>query len=107
MGIGALADSRCGANAGHHGGHGTDRPWCASESAWPAWRPTCRRASSVGAGQQWPHEGPFIAEHAAAVVPDAVRFDEVRVGAEQGAVLLVGSQTGGSWQDRLRTQPRK
>jgi len=44
--------------------------------------------------QQWPHKGPFVTEHAAALVPDAVRFDEVRVGAEQGTVLLVGSETG-------------
>src|SRR5580698_9133569 len=43
-------------------------------------------------GQQRPHEGPFVAQDAAAVVPDAVRFDEVRVGAEPGAVLLIGGQ---------------
>ena len=29
-------------------------------------------------GKQRPHEGPFVTEHTAAVVPDAVRFDEVR-----------------------------
>ena len=55
--------------------------------------PRCRTAAGFLPcripGQQWPHEGPFVAEHAAAVVPDAVRFDEVRVGAEQGAVLLI------------------
>jgi hypothetical protein len=39
-------------------------------------------------GKQRPHEGPFVSEHAAALVPDAVRLNEVRVGAEQGAVLL-------------------
>ena len=45
-------------------------------------------------GKQRPHEGSFVTEHAAAVVPDAVRFDEVRVGAEQGTVSLIGSETG-------------
>jgi len=43
-------------------------------------------------GKQRAHEGPFVPEYAAALVPDPVRFDEVRVGTEQGAVLLVGSE---------------
>ena len=34
-------------------------------------------------GKQRPHEGPFVTEHAFAFVPDAVRFDEIRVGAER------------------------
>src|SRR5271165_3923066 len=45
-------------------------------------------------GQQGPHEGPLVTEYTAAFVPDAVRFDEVRVGAEQGTVLLIGGETG-------------
>ena len=44
--------------------------------------------------KQRPHEGAFVPKHAAAVVPDAVRFDEVRVDAEQGTVLLICSQAG-------------
>ena len=35
-----------------------------------------------------------IGASAAALVPDAVRLDEVRVTAEQGTVLLVGGETG-------------
>src|ERR1700683_4994069 len=50
---------------------------------------------SVGSpGQQGPHEGPFVTEHTAAVVPDAVRLDELRIGTEQGTVLLIGAKTG-------------
>ncbi len=45
-------------------------------------------------GQQGPHEGPLVTEYTAALVPDAVRFDEVRLGAEQGTVLLIGGETG-------------
>jgi hypothetical protein len=45
-------------------------------------------------GQQRAHEAPFVAEYAAALVPDAVGFDEVGVGAEQGTVLLVGGEAG-------------
>ena len=39
-------------------------------------------------------KSPLVTEHAAALVPDAVRLDEVRVAAEQGTVLLVGGETG-------------
>src|SRR5580700_2678079 len=45
-----------------------------------------------GPGKQRPHEGPFVTQHTAALVPDAVRFDELRVDTEQGAVLLIGSE---------------
>src|SRR5690242_11050653 len=44
--------------------------------------------------QQGPHEGPLVTEHAATVVPDAVRLDEVRVAAEQDTVLLIGGEAG-------------
>ena len=45
-------------------------------------------------GKQRPHEGSFVAEHAAALVPDAVRFDEIWVGTEQGTVVLIGGKAG-------------
>ena len=45
-------------------------------------------------GQDWAHEGAFVAKHAAALVPDAVSFDEVRVYAKQRTVLLVGGEAG-------------
>jgi len=44
--------------------------------------------------QQGPHEGPLVTEHAATVVPDTVRLDEVRVAAEQDTVLLIGGEAG-------------
>ena len=44
--------------------------------------------------QDWAHEGAFVAKHAAALVPDAVSFDEVRVYAKQRTVLLVGGEAG-------------
>jgi hypothetical protein len=56
-----------------------------------------RLALSV-AGQQWAHECPFVAEHAVALVSDAVSFEEVGMGAEQGTVLLVGSEAGATEQ---------
>ena len=46
------------------------------------------------AGQQRAHECPFVAEHTIALVPDAVGFEEVGIGAEPGSVLLVGSEAG-------------
>src|SRR5438270_183895 len=60
----------------------------------PIWMISHRSASGGGTRQQRPHEGPLVMEHAAALVPDAVRLDEVRIGAEQGPVLLIGSETG-------------
>jgi hypothetical protein len=45
-------------------------------------------------GQDRAHEGALVAQHAAALVPDAVGLDEVRIGAEPAAVLLVGGQAG-------------
>ena len=59
-------------------------PDSSGRAALPGWVP----------GQQGPHEGPLVTEYAAALVPDAVRLDEVRVAAEQGTVLLVGGETG-------------
>ena len=44
--------------------------------------------------KQWPHESAFVTKYAAAVVPDAVCFNEVWVDAEQGTVLLIGSKAG-------------
>jgi len=39
-----------------------------------------------------PHEGSLIAKHTLTVISDAVRLDELRVDAEQAAVMLVGGQ---------------
>jgi len=50
--------------------------------------------------QDWAHEGAFVAKHAAALVPDAVSFDEVRVYAKQRTVLLVGGEAGKAEQAR-------
>ena len=45
--------------------------------------------AQLGSGLERAHERPVIAQHAAALVPDPVGLDEVRVVAEQCAVLLV------------------
>jgi hypothetical protein len=51
------------------------------------------RASDIRASRKKrAHEGPLIAEHTPALVPDAVGRNEVRVIAEQAAVLLVRSE---------------
>jgi hypothetical protein len=45
-------------------------------------------------GKDRAHESPLVAKHAAAVVLDAVRLDEVGICAEPRAVLLVGGEAG-------------
>jgi hypothetical protein len=58
-------------------------------------RASVRGACDAGSsGKDGAHEGPFVAKHAATVVPDAVRLDEVGICAEQRAVLLVGGEAG-------------
>jgi hypothetical protein len=44
--------------------------------------------------KEWTHEGPFVTEHTTALVPDPIRGDELGVGAEQAAVLLVRGEAG-------------
>src|SRR5487761_213134 len=56
------------------------------------WRSQAACSGCRIARQYRPHEGPLVAEHAAALIPDAIRFDEIRIGAEQCTVLLIGSQ---------------
>ena len=45
-------------------------------------------------GQQRAHEGPFIPQHAAALVADAIGVDEIGIRAEQRPVLLLGGEAG-------------
>jgi hypothetical protein len=49
-------------------------------------------AAVGGLGQEGAHEGAVVAQHAAAVVADAVGLYEVRVGAEPAAVPLIGGK---------------
>jgi hypothetical protein len=44
--------------------------------------------------QQRTHEGPFVPQHTAALVADAVGVDEFRIGAKQSAVFLIGREAG-------------
>jgi hypothetical protein len=53
-------------------------------------------------GEQWPHEGPLVAQDAAGVVADLVGGDELGIGAEPAAVGLVGSQR---WEGEQRQGP--
>src|SRR5258708_31748401 len=69
-------------------------------------RTFARPAALSVAGEHRAHECPFLAEHAIAHLPHAVAFEEVRTGAEQLTVLLVGSAAGQAEQfDDLLTQP--
>jgi hypothetical protein len=45
-------------------------------------------------GQQRAHEGPFVPQHAAALVTDAIGVDEIGICAEQRPVLLAGGEAG-------------
>jgi hypothetical protein len=46
------------------------------------------------AREQWAHEGPLVAEHATAFVPNAIRFDEIEGSPKQTTVFLVGGEAG-------------
>ena len=47
-------------------------------------------------GKRRPHEGSFVTEHTAAVNPDAVCFDEIRVSAGQGTRIARRQPGSGS-----------
>src|SRR5690606_32377018 len=49
---------------------------------------------SGGVGQERAHECALISQNTAALVPDAVRLDELGVLAEKGPVLLIHRETG-------------